>query len=423
MMMRKWWAFGVLVLLMAACAPAQTGPADDAPQTMESTPFDALVAEVGAPGSAQNQQATAVPDEIISAADAEHELLANLYDRLASSVVFIEVVVGNSQDFNFSDTGNGSGFVYDREGHIVTNAHVVQGADEINVTFDDGFVTPAEVVGTDTYSDIAVLKVDTDPSRLTPIPLGNSDTVRVGDRAIVIGNPFGLASSMTSGIISAKGRQLPSAQLIDADAVPGFQNPSILQVDADINPGNSGGPLLNSRGEVIGVNTAIRTDSGVFQGVGFAVPAATVGRVVPELIADGEVDYAWIGISAMSAADGFGVASLAEPLDLPVTSGVLLSTVTPGSPADKAGLRGGTQEVTLRGRQVCQGGDIIVAVDGNPVSTMDELVAYLVTNAGPGDTINMRVIRGRETLEIPVELEPRPTSNEGMVIPRCGEGQ
>ena len=422
-MMRKWWVLGLLGMLLTACGATRT-QTSAVPGAVQSTPFDALVAEVGSLEDPQQQQVTAVPETVVSAADAEHLLLANLYDRLASSVVFIEVVVGNSPDFNFTDVGNGSGFVYDLDGHIVTNAHVVQGASEINVTFNDGFLTPAEVIGTDTYSDLAVIKVDTDQSRLNPIPLANSDTVRVGDRAVVIGNPFGLASSMTTGIVSAKGRQLPSARLIDANAVPGFQNPSILQVDADINPGNSGGPLLNSSGEVIGVNTAIRTESGVFEGVGFAVPSATVGRVVPELIEGGEVNYAWIGISAMSAEDGYGVSSLAEPLDLPVTAGVLLSTVTPNSPADKAGLRGGTQEVTLRGRQVCKGGDIVVAVDDTPVTTMDELVAYLVTSAGPGDVISMRVIRGRETLEIPVELEPRPTAEDNVAINvRCGEGQ
>ncbi|MEO0565549.1 MAG: trypsin-like peptidase domain-containing protein, partial [Chloroflexota bacterium] len=351
-----------------------------------------------------------VSDAVIAAADAEHTLLANLYERLAPSVVFIEVVVGDEDDLVFQDVGNGSGFIYDANGHIVTNAHVVKDASEVRVTFNDGYVAEAEIIGLDSYSDLAVIQVDVEVSRLFPLELGDSDIARVGERAIVIGNPFGLASSLTTGIISAKGRQLPSAQLIDSTVPGGFQNPSIIQVDANINPGNSGGPLLNSLGEVIGVNTAIRTESGTFEGVAFAVPSSTVARVVPELIANGIVDYAWIGISALSAAEGFGVASLAEPLNLPVTTGVLLNTVTPGSPAAKAGLLGGEETVMIRGREVCTGGDIIVAVDGQPVLTMDELVTYLVTNNSPGDVIDVRVIRDRETLEIPVELEGRPTT-------------
>ncbi len=418
--MKRWLLVPFAVaLLAAACAPSPNSNSNTQPAASASTPFDVLVADVGSPDNFQQDLPTPVTDAIIDAADAEHTLLANLYERLAPSVVFIEVVVSNSPNFSLGDIGNGSGFIYDNDGHIVTNAHVVSDADEINVSFNDGFVTPAEVIGFDTYSDIAVIKVDVDPDRLNPIPLGDSDTMRVGDRAIVIGNPFGLASSMTSGIISAKGRQLPSAELIDLNAVPGFQNPSIIQVDADINPGNSGGPLLNSRGEVVGVNTAIRTETGIFEGVGFAVPSNTVGRVVPELIEDGEVDYAWIGISAMSSADGFGVASLADPLELPVTRGVLLSTVTPTSPAAKAGLEGGTEFIEIRGRNICAGGDIIVAVDDQELATMDELVTYLVTNSRPGDTIELRVIRGNETLDIPVVLEPRPTG-ELPPTPRCG---
>jgi len=399
-------------LALVACGGTTASQAPAAPP-VASTPFDALVADL----NAEEQLPTPVGEALIAEADAEHMLLANLYERLSPSVVFIEVVVGGTDsDFAFQDTGNGSGFVYDINGHIITNAHVINEASEVRVTFNDGYVTQAEIIGYDTYSDIAVIRVNVGTERLFPIPLGNSDAVRVGERAIVIGNPFGLASSMTTGIISAKGRQLPSAQLIDATAPGGFQNPSIIQVDADINPGNSGGPLLNSLGEVVGVNTAIRTETGVFEGVGFAVPSSTVERVVPELIAQGIVDYAWLGISAMSAADGFGVASLAEPLDLPVEAGVMLSTVTPGSPAFKAGLLGGTEIVVVRGREICTGGDIVVAVDDQSVNTMDELVTYLVTNNAPGDTINLRVIRGRDTLEVPVELEGRPTTQMTTVF-------
>jgi 2-alkenal reductase len=349
---------------------------------------------------------TAIPQAVVDAADAEYLLLTNVYERVAPSVVNIEVVVNTPA---FADVGRGSGFVLDMDGHIVTNAHVVNDAREIRVTFNDGYVAGASAVGVDLFSDLAVIRVDVDSSRLFPVTIADSDVVRVGERAIAIGNPFGLASSMTVGIISGLGRQLPSAELIDASVVGGFNNPSIIQVDTDVNPGNSGGPLLNSRGEVIGVTTAIRTESGVFSGVGFAVPSRTVQRVVPELIAEGRVEYSWIGISTLAAEDGFGVASLAEPLSLPVNAGVLVTSVTVNSPAAKAGLLGGSSLVSVRGRDVCAGGDIIVAVNGQFIDNMDELVSYLVVNTKPGDTVNLLVVRAGETFEIPVVLEPRPT--------------
>jgi 2-alkenal reductase len=191
-------------------------------------------------------------------------------------------------------------------------------------------------------------------------------------------------------------------------------------VDAEINPGNSGGPLLNSAGELIGVNTAIRTESGVFEGVGFAVPSRTVARIVPELIERGQVDYAWIGISTVPGDGGFTVAGLAEPLNLPVTGGVLITQITPNSPAANAGLRGGTREVLVRGANICAGGDIIVAVNGEYVSTMDELVAYLVVNSRPGDTIHLIVVRGNETFDVPLTLQSRPSNNAELRQTECG---
>jgi 2-alkenal reductase len=251
-----------------------------------------------------------------------------------------------------------------------------------------------------------VIRVDVPEEELLPLTLGDSDAVRVGQRAIAIGNPFGLSSSMTVGIVSGLGRQLPSAELIDSSVIPGYNNPRIIQVDTQINPGNSGGPLLDSQGEVIGINTAIRTGSGAFEGVGFAVPSNTINRVVPELISDGEVVYSWIGISSSSE---FDLPELVEPLDLPVTAGVLLSDVTLGSPAAEAGLRGGTRLTNVRGYDICTGGDIIVAVDGNFVRNMDELVAYLIVNTKPDDTVTLVVVRGRDTFETQVTLRARPS--------------
>jgi S1-C subfamily serine protease len=406
-------AIGIVAAALAACGAAA------APLRPAAAPARDLT------NAAFRQPAaipTALPPEIIEAADAEYRLLTNLYERLAPSVVNIEVVV----DIAIPDhppvggsTARGSGFVYDLNGHIITNAHVVDGAREVRVTFNDGFVSEAELVGLDPFSDIAVIRIRVRAERLRPVVFGDSDAVRVGERAIAIGNPFGLASSMTVGIVSGLGRQLPSAELLSNTVTPGFQNPSIIQVDTDINPGNSGGPLLNSRGEVIGVNTAIRTESGVFAGVGFAVPARTVRRVVPELIEKGSVTYPWLGITSQPAELGLGVAALAEPLNLPVSAGVLIETVSPGSPAAKAGLRGGSMLQPVRGSEVCVGGDIIIAINQVYIRDMDGLLGYLVTNSRPGDTVTLLIVRGDETLEAPVTLEPRPTGD--TVFRQCGE--
>ena len=394
----------LLILLLAACAPA-TPPAPPA-QSVASTPLADLPVQV------VYQLPTSIPQAIIDAADAEYLVLTNLYERLAPSVVNVEVIALESED-NLLDLGRGSGFVYDSMGHIVTNAHVVAGARRIEVTFSTGYVIEATVVGTDPYSDIAVLKVTVDRARLFPVTLADSNLVRVGERAIAIGNPFGLASSMTVGIVSALGRQLPSAELLNAGVLASFNNPSIIQVDTDINPGNSGGPLLNSRGEVTGINTAIRTDSGSFQGVGFAVPSNTIRRVVPELIENGRVDYPWIGISTLPSDSGFSTAALAEALNLPVEAGVLIDSVNADSPADKAGLLGGNRLVTVRATSVCAGGDIIVAVNDTYVKDIDELLAYIVMYSRPGDVLNLLVVRGTETFELPLTLESRPTGQIG----------
>jgi S1-C subfamily serine protease len=275
----------ILALLLAACGSNGGQPATVLQERTVSTPVEALPVSISR--QVMRELPTAVPEEIVIEADTVHLLLSNIYERSSPSVVNIEVVVAIGGQRSLLDLGRGSGFIYDRNGHIVTSAHIVNMADEIRVTFEDGYVTEAELIGTDIFSDLAVLSVDVPTTRLLPLELADSDLVRVGQRAIAIGNPFGLSSSMTVGIISGVGRQLRSAELIDGTVIPGFQNPRIIQVDTDINPGNSGGPLLNSYGQVIGVNTAIRTESGVFEGVGFAVPSNTVRRVIPELIDQG----------------------------------------------------------------------------------------------------------------------------------------
>jgi 2-alkenal reductase len=353
----------------------------------------------------QGATPTLVSIELIEAISAEDQVLINLYQRVNPSVVNIEI----TQRTTFYDglAASGSGFVFDNQGHIVTNAHVVADAIEIQVTFHDGYVTTAEVVGTDEYSDLAVIRVDVNPERLHPVILGDSNQLLVGQRVVAIGNPFGLQSSLTRGIVSAVGRALPSARLI-SQANQAFNNPSIIQVDAPINPGNSGGPLLNYLGEVVGINAAIRTETGTFQGVAFAIPVNTLKRVVPQLIEKGKAEYSWLGVSTFPDEPGLNVATLAEPLGLPVDHGVMIEEVGLGSPAAKAGLKGGNRVETFRGIDVRVGGDIIVAINGVFVRDLDQLLGYLVENTSPGDTITLTVIRDDQTLDVPVLLGVRP---------------
>ncbi len=352
---------------------------------------------------------------LIDAADAEYRLLSELYERVAPAVV---AITAGSQG-NDPTQERGSGFLIDDAGHIVTNAHVVRGASRIEVTLHDGRIVKATLRGADAFSDLAVLHIGEAAEGVAPLALADSDAVRVGERAIAIGNPFGLNSSMTQGIISATGRQLPPLHLLDDGLPPGFSNPAILQVDALINVGSSGGPLLNTRGEVIGVTTAIRSAGNAFQGVGFAIPANTLRRVAPELIQDGRVSYAWLGISTLREEDGFNVAALAEPLGLTANKGVLVDRVSTGSPAQLAGLHGGSQLVTHRRVEVCAGGDIIVAINGHFVNNLDELLAWLVSYGRPGDQVILLVVRGEETLELPLVPGARPRDGDESAPPEC----
>ena len=387
--------FGLSAQMLIACnfTDLQSNPADDSAIDLDAAP-------------ASERAPTALPDEIVSAADAEYRLLSNIYERASPSVVNIEAVL-LADDGSASDTRRGSGFVYDQQGHIITNAHLVNAVDAITVTLQSAQVYPAQVLALDSFSDLAVLKTSIKSERLAPLRIGESSRVKVGQRGIVIGNPFGLSSSMTTGVISGLGRTLPSVELSDGGVAPGFDNPSIIQIDAIINPGNSGGPLLDSQGLVIGITTAIRSDNGLFQGIGFAVPADTMRRVIPDLIKHGRVDYSWMGISVMREDGGYSVAGLSEALDLPVERGVLLRGVSEGSPAYRAGLRGGDTIIDLRGEEVCAGGDLIVAINGYHLQNLDDLVTYLVQQTRPGDEVELLVIRDRLTQEIPVTLASR----------------
>ncbi|NDJ77427.1 MAG: PDZ domain-containing protein [Chloroflexi bacterium] len=356
-------------------------------------------------GAAQVVTPTAIAPNVVADADAEYLLLTNVYERVSPSVVNIEVASRMIQSDIIDSSG--SGFVLDGQGHIVTNAHVVRNANDILVTFFDGYVAEAEVVGLDDYSDLAVIRVPTDGPQLVPVILGDSNDLGVGQRVIAIDNPFGLDNSMTVGIVSGLGRSLPSAQLLDP-TYDDYNNPSIIQIDAAVNPGNSGGPLLDSYGRVIGINTAIRTENGGFQGIAFAVPVNTMNRIVPQLIEDGEADYSWLGISALGSEGGLSTAALAEELDLPVRTGVMITEVFAESPAEIAGLRGGNQEVRVRGITILAGGDIIVAINGMLIRDIDELVAYLVENTSPGDTVVLTIVRDGQTFDVDVGLGSRP---------------
>ena len=316
----------------------------------------------------------------------QEALLADLYDRVVPSVVRI-----------VSNAGEGSGFVWDGEGHIVTNFHLVGIRDTQRVTFHNGDEYDATVVGVDHDSDLAVIKIDAPADTLVPITLGNSGALRPGQFAIAIGNPFGQDFTMTTGIVSAVGR------LIDS-GFSHFAIPEVIQTDAAINPGNSGGPLFDSHGRVIGINSQIRSESRQYSGVGFAVPIDLARRVVPSIIQNGEHRYSWLGISALDV--GMDLRQKAD-LDRELR-GALIQTVSPNSPAEKAGLLAGQEQITVVGRPVTIGGDVIVSIDGNPVKALEDVIAYLALNTSPGDTVILGINRNGEPIDLEVELGERP---------------
>jgi 2-alkenal reductase len=290
--------------------------------------------------------------------------------------------------------GAGSGFVLDAEGHIVTNNHVIEDAERILVQFADDTTIEADVVGADADSDLAVIRVDAPAGLLKPVELGDSSTLRVGQRAIAVGNPFGFEQTMTTGIISAVGRVVRQES--------GFSLPQLIQTDAAINPGNSGGPLLDSKGRVIGVTTLIFSRTGSSAGVGFAVPVDTVKRVVPALIAIGRYADPWLGITGLSVTP-----DVAGALGLDVDRGVLVQSAVGGGPASKAGLRGSDRQIEFKGAMLTTGGDVIVAMDGAAVREMDDLVTFLAGTA-VGQSVTLTVMRDGAELRIELTLEERP---------------
>lgn len=323
------------------------------------------------------------------------QTLVELYRDLNPSVVHIFVFGTFEQNSVRIPLGTGSGFVYDEVGHIVTNNHVVEEGDLLEVAFANGERRRAVLVGADPDSDLAVIRVDDLPANVRPIPVGDSDLVEVGQFVVAIGNPFGEAGSMSVGVISGLGRTLPTQRMGDGG---GYSIPQVIQTDAAINPGNSGGPLLNLRGEVVGVNSAILTRTGTNTGVGFSVPSRAVQLVVPELIEHGEYIYPFMGISM------YRTLTLDEREQFGVTgNGIYVTTVVPNTPAAAAGLIGCCPTGALR-----SGGDYIIAVDGNPLVDSAELISYLVFETQVGDTIELTVLRNGEELTLPLTLAPRP---------------
>ena len=295
--------------------------------------------------------------------------------------------------------GVGSGFVFDKKGHIITNAHVVDNARKVVVTFLDGRSYNANVIGSDDYTDIAVIKVDADLPDLQPLSIGDSSNLKVGEQIAAIGNPFGLSGSMTSGIVSQLGRLLPSGGA-------GYSIPDIIQTDAAINPGNSGGPLLNMRGEVVGINTAIQSATGEFTGVGFAVPSQTVAKIVPTLIDKGEYKHPWIGISGTDIEP-----DLAKVLKLTDAVGFLVVTVIKDSPADKAGIIGSARVMETDTGRYAIGGDIILSVDGKEVRQIDDILIHLQRAKSVGDEMVLEILRDGRTTSITIILQERPNGN------------
>lgn len=385
--------FIVLSLVTLACATFISEPTPTAaPTTQVEKPTQIEVPPQ--PTTETSTNTAPVVDHF-----SQQDMLVDLYERANPGVVAIRVL-------SEEGSGLGSGFIIDKEGHLITNYHVVQSATDLEVDFPSGFKTRGEIIGTDLDSDIAVVKVDAPPEELHPLPLGDSDQIRVGQTVVAIGNPLRNLSTMTMGIVSALGRTLES--LNEAPGGGFFTSGELIQTDAAINPGNSGGPLLNLNGDVIGVNLAIQSTSldifgqPINSGIGFAVSINIVKQVIPDLIAEGEYEYPYLGIRSLDEINLF----TKESLDLPRANGVYILDVTPESPADIAGLRGGSQPSEIPNTPA--GGDLIIAVDDIDVLNFSDFISYIIKNKKPGDTITLSVLRDTEQLEIDLTLGSRP---------------
>jgi S1-C subfamily serine protease len=377
------WVVAITTIALAACQPLG---AFNMPQLEKPTQ----------PPAAQSQNGAVLPS--LPQAAAQNDLTA-LFEQVNPGVVSIQTLTDQGG-------GLGSGFVYDKQGHIITNYHVVDGANSLEVDFPSGLKVEGNVVAKDPDSDLAVIKVNAPAEVLVPLALGNSDQLKVGQQVIAIGNPFGLTSTMTTGIVSALGRTMESMRQSPGGSF--FTAAGAIQTDAAINPGNSGGPLLDTLGEVVGINRAIQTTQTIQAsepgniGIGFAVPINIVKRVVPFLIKEGKFDYPYMGLSSL---DNMSLHIL-KALGVDKEMGAYVTSVVTGGPAEKGGIKAGSETTSIQG--LAKGGDWIVAIDGQPVNSFGEFLNYLIMNKQPGETVTLTVLRNGDKVDLQVILDKRP---------------
>ena len=390
MFVRKKMLPAILVVMGALAAIAlgcnlSLPSADFTHQATDQTPTPVVIVATPTPVS---------PQEIPETDIAEQRII-NVYERVSPSVVHI---TSRSEVYDFwrgvvPREGSGSGFVLDKTGNIATNYHVIEDAQEIEVLLALGEAYPADLVGADPYNDLAVVHIDAPPELLVPVQIGSASDLRVGQRVVAIGNPFGLDWTLTTGVVSALGRTIETEN--------GQALGEVIQTDAAINPGNSGGPLLDTGGRVVGVNTAIRSPSGGSVGIGFAIPAETIQRVLPELLTKGYFPHPWAGFTA------YELSYELKPSEKGPDHGLLIVEVVPGGPADEAGLQ--AAEALRQGRQIVfNGGDVIVAVDDQTIKSRDELTIFLEGNKKVGDTVDFSIVRDEQTLTVTLKLQERP---------------
>jgi len=385
------WVISIILIMVIIFTGCTAGTGTTTPATLTTTTGETTV---------PSEQEGNIAYEL-------EKLLESVYTKVNQSVVNIQVSIPASS-FNTEGGGLGSGFIWDTQGHIVTNNHVIEDASRITVTFYDGATVEANLVGTDVDSDLAVIKVDMNDMnanglQLQPVEISDSTQLKVGQIAIAIGNPFGLQGTMTVGFISGLGRLITAN---DNTIGPSYRIPDIIQTDAAVNPGNSGGVLLDRTGKLIGVTNSIATSTGTNAGVGFAIPSAIVQQVIPALIESSHYDHPYLGISLISLTP-----DLSKAMDLPSTQrGALVETVTADSPADKAGLQGSEDQVTINGQQIGIGGDIIIAFNGQTVKSSDDLITYLARSGAVGETAILTVLRDGKQTELQVTLGVRPSS-------------